>query len=488
MSQAGSEATLLQQDLAHEVPLCVDLDGTLVRTDLLVESWFALLKRNPLAALQAPLWLLRGKASLKHEIARRADLDVRNLPYDNRLLEYLRAQHRNGRSLVLATASNEKYANQVARHLGIFERVIASDGQTNVSADHKRSLLTANFGPRGYDYAGNARCDLAVCGAARQAILVNAARSVERAANRVAFVAHAFSARRTLKPYLSAMRPHQWLKNLLLFVPAVAAHRIAEPALLARVAFAFIAFSLCASSVYLLNDLLDLPADRAHPRKRERPFASGAASAKVGVLVIPALLVASFGIAMLLSGRLAAVMVVYLASTLAYSLWLKGKVMIDVLVLAALYTLRILAGAAAVAIEPSFWLLAFAMFIFLSLAMVKRYAELLDLKRSGTALAQGRGYIVMDLGTIQTQGAASGYCAVLVLALYVNSGEVHANYTHPQAIWLLCPLLLYWVSRMWQKAGLGAMHDDPLIFALKDEVSRWLAAMGAIVLMAASWM
>jgi 4-hydroxybenzoate polyprenyltransferase/phosphoserine phosphatase len=487
MSHADTQAKLFQPGLRHEVPLCVDLDGTLVRTDLLVESWFALLKHNPLAALLAPSWLCWGKARLKHEIARRVDLDAASLPYHAGFLEYLRAQHRQGRRLVLATASNEKYANQVARHLRIFERVIASDAQTNAAAEQKHRLLTERFGVGGYDYAGNARCDLVVCSGARQAILVNPVKALERASSKLPPVARSFSERHTLKPYLHALRPHQWLKNLLLFMPLVAAHRLAEPALVAQVTLAFVAFSLCASSVYLLNDLMDLPADRAHPRKRERPFASGAASAKVGALLIPALLAVAFGIAASLSGALAVALAVYFACTFAYSLWLKGKVMIDVLLLAALYTLRILAGAAAVAIEPSFWLLAFSMFVFLSLAMVKRYAELFDLKRSGIEAAQGRGYMVMDLATIQAQGAAAGYCAVLVLALYINSGDVHAHYAHPQAIWLLCPLLLYWISRMWQKAGLGVMHDDPMIFALKDRVSRWLAAAGAMVLVAASW-
>jgi 4-hydroxybenzoate polyprenyltransferase/phosphoserine phosphatase len=485
MSSADTQAALLHCEVAlnAEVPLCVDLDGTLVRSDLLVESWFALLKCDPLAALLAPFWLYFGKARLKHEIAKRVDLDVRTLPYDGEFLDYLREQHRQGRRLVLATASNEKYAHEVARHLGIFASVVASDAQTNVCGAQKQRMLTQTFGARGFDYAGNARADLAVCAEARQALWVSPQLGVGRAA-RMRFRE---PQRAPLQPYVRALRPHQWLKNLLVFVPLLAAHKFADVTLLVQASVAFVAFGLCASSVYLLNDLFDLPADRAHPRKRYRPFASGAASPKVGLLLVLALLLAAFGIAAALSAALLAVLAAYFVTTLAYSLWLKGKVIVDVLVLAALYTVRVLAGAAAVAIEPSFWLLAFSTFLFLSLAMVKRYAELLDLKSVGNSAAQGRGYQLMDLGTIQSQGVAAGYCAVVVLALYINSSDVPVHYTRPEVIWLLCPLLLYWISRMWQRAGLGAMHDDPIIFALNDRVSRWVGAASAIVVLAASW-
>jgi 4-hydroxybenzoate polyprenyltransferase len=287
--------------------------------------------------------------------------------------------------------------------------------------------------------------------------------------------------------YLRALRLHQWVKNLLVFVPLAAAHKLGNPELLAKAALAFVAFGLCASSVYVLNDLLDLPADRAHARKRQRPFASGAASVRVGVVLIPLLLAAAAAIATMLPLAFLATLAVYHVTTLAYSLWLKGKLMIDVLVLAGLYTLRILAGAAAVAIVPSFWLIAFSMFLFLSLAMVKRYSELLELRDAGVTNARGRGYEVTDLATLQSLGAAAGYCAVLVLALYINSNDVRINYTHPNRIWLLCPLLLYWVSRMWQRAGRGQMHDDPLVFALKDRISRYVGAAGVIVMLAASW-
>jgi len=472
---------------SENVPLCVSLDGPLLRTDLLIESWFGLLRTRALLAILAPYWLMWGKARLKHEIALRTELDVRHLPYDGPLLEYLRDQFRAGRRLVLTTGSNEKYADEVATHLGIFKEVIASNVQTNLSAAAKSRLLVERYGDRGFDYAGNAKTDLQVFPHARQTILVNPAPGVERTVKQPTgkqMFAGTFS---RLGVYLRALRLHQWVKNLLVFVPLAAAHKLGNPELLAKAALAFVAFGLCASSVYVLNDLLDLPADRAHARKRQRPFASGAASVRVGVVLIPLLLAAAAAIATMLPLAFLATLAVYYVTTLAYSLWLKGKLMIDVLVLAGLYTLRILAGAAAVAIVPSFWLIAFSMFLFLSLAMVKRYSELLELRDAGVTNARGRGYEVTDLATLQSLGAAAGYCAVLVLALYINSNDVRINYTHPNRIWLLCPLLLYWVSRMWQRAGRGQMHDDPLVFALKDRISRYVGAAGVIVMLAASW-
>jgi len=475
-------------NLRGEPPLCVDLDGTLVRTDVLVESWFVLLKRNALSAVLVPFWIVHGKARLKHEIALRADIDVQTLPYNKAFIDHLYDQHKQGRRLLLTTATNEKYANQVAQHLGIFESVMASDAQSNLSGERKHQRLVQRFGVGGFDYAGNANSDLLIFQSARRAILVEPEPGVERAAKQVTEVAHYFRSDLTvLRAYLRALRPYQWLKNLLVFVPIASAHRLGEPGLLAQGFLAFVAFSLCASSVYLLNDLIDLPADRAHARKRHRPFAAGAASVKIGLMLVPSLLLASVGIALWLPPAFIALLAGYYLLTLSYSLWIKGEVMMDVVILAALYTMRILAGAAAVSIIPSFWLLAFSMFLFLSLAMVKRFAELLDLKSSESESAEGRGYQVVDLAMVQSLGAAAGYCAVLVLALYINSEDSRVHHVYPEVIWSLCPVLLYWISRMWQVAGRGQMHDDPLVFALTDRVSLWVGVASVTIVLAANW-
>lgn len=286
--------------------------------------------------------------------------------------------------------------------------------------------------------------------------------------------------------YLEALRPHQWAKNLLVFLPLLAAHEATNTALLLQAVLAFLAMSLCASGNYVINDLLDVKADRAHPRKRNRPFASGRIPVNRGPIVATVPFIAGLSLALLLPRGFLLLLGLYLVVSLSYSLYLKSVLLVDVVVLAGLYTIRIIAGGAAVSIPPSFWLLAFSMFLFLSLAMVKRYSELLEHEEVGGSYVPGRGYLRVDLDTLNALGVSGGYLAVLVLALYVNSDEVTATYTHPEAIWLVCPLLLYWISRVWIVAGRGRMHDDPLVFALKDRVTLLAAALSFAILMAAT--
>lgn len=282
--------------------------------------------------------------------------------------------------------------------------------------------------------------------------------------------------------YVETLRPHQWAKNVLVFVPLLAGHQITNLPLLANAALAFVAMSLCASSTYVINDIRDLESDRAHPHKRNRPFASGRIPVRLGFLVALVPFVTGIGIALFLLPRSFLLLLgLYVVASVTYSLYLKSVLLVDVVVLAGLYTVRIIAGGAAVSIVPSFWLLAFSMFLFLSLAMVKRYSELLELTQDA-GYAPGRGYLKADLGTLNALGSSGGYLAVLVLALYVNSEEVAASYSHPEAIWLLCPLLLYWISRVWVLAGRGRMHDDPLIFALKDRVTYMTGVAAVFIL------
>ncbi|MBM3485659.1 MAG: UbiA family prenyltransferase [Alphaproteobacteria bacterium] len=456
--------------------LCVDLDGTLVRTDVGVESILALLKRNPLHALALPVWFARGKASLKHEVARRAEIDAASLPYNEALVEHLRAEKAAGRRLVLATATNERYARAVADHLDLFEAVIASDEATNLKGEAKLARMQAFAGTDGFDYAGNAAPDLRIWPHAREAIVVSPGRGVLDRARRIARVGRVFDAGGgRLADYLRALQPYQWLKNLLLLVPLFAAHRVGEIGLLADVILAFIAFGLTASSVYLVNDLLDLAADRRHARKRYRPIASGRVPVQHAALLAPLLLLLALVIASALPLVFLGMLFLYYVTSTAYSFWLKRVELVDVLVLAGLYTLRIVAGAMAVSVALSFWLLAFSMFFFLSLALVKRYSELLALQEAGGTVAAGRGYQVSDLETLHALGAASGYTSVLVLALYVNSEKVLLLYRHPEAVWLVCPLILYWISRVWLAARRGTLQEDPVLFALRDSPSRCVA-------------
>lgn len=466
-------------------PLAVDLDGTLALTDTLHESILALLRRNPLYLFALPFWLLRGKAHFKREIAHRARPQVATLPYHAPLLDWLREQ-RGQREIVLCTASDAAIARDVADHLAVFDDVLASDGVRNLSGERKAQALAERYGEGGFDYAGNARRDLAVWRRARAAVVVNARPSVARSAARIARVERSFvPARAGVRTWLRALRAHQWAKNLLVFLPLLTAHLALEGETVGRALLAFVAFCLCASSVYLSNDLMDLDADRQHPRKRQRPFAAGELPLVAGFVLAPALLLGAFALALLLPGRFVLVLAVYYLLTVAYSLRLKRVEMLDVIVLAALYTARLLAGAAAIAVPASFWLLAFAMFLFLSLALIKRHTELATLRDLGRVTAAGRGYRTDDLPMLAVLGGASGYLAVLVLALYINSRESERLYRQPELLWLLCPLLLYWLNRAWLLTHRGRMPDDPVVFAVRDPVSLGVLLLAVAIILGA---
>lgn len=466
-------------------PLVVDLDGTLVRTDLLAESFLTLIKQNPLYIFTALFWFLRGKAYLKRQISRRVNLDVTILPYHQELLDHLREQRAHGRRIVLATGADERIARQVADHLGLFDEVLGSDGTTNLSGRRKRDRLVKEFGEKMFDYAGNGRGDIPVWSSARKAILVNVPENLLGVATRTVEVDRIFQIRKKgMKPYVEALRLHQWLKNLLIFIPLVMAHRFLEPDLIVKNLIAFLAFGLCASSVYLSNDLIDLSADRQHPRKRKRPFAAGELSPLFGLLASPWLLGFSLLLGLLLSSNFLWMLVIYYLLNLAYSFYLKQVALLDVILLAGLYTMRIMAGSASVDIWPSSWLLAFSTFIFLSLALVKRYAELV-MMNAETGKVRVRGYQIIDKELLASLGSGSGYVAVLVLAIYISSGKAEILYARHQFIWLLCPLLLYWISYVWLIAHRGAMVDDPLVFTLKDRVSRITLFLAGVVFLLA---
>jgi 4-hydroxybenzoate polyprenyltransferase len=410
-------------------------------------------------------------------------LDVTLLPYNEPFLDYLKEQRRRGRRLILTTASNIKFAKQVAQQLGVFDEILASDEGNNLSGAQKLKRLLNAFGGQKFIYAGNSRTDLAIWSCAKGAILVNPERGVLKKAKRLTNVRRVFDDRSIdFRLFLKALRVHQWSKNLLLFVPIVMAHRINETTLVFQAVLAFISFGVCASSVYLLNDLFDLQADRRHPTKRYRPLAVGTLPIKRAVVLIPALLSISAGIASILPAEFSVAIGSYYTITLAYSMTLKQLAIVDVLVLAGLYTLRLIAGAAAVSVTLSFWLVAFSVFIFLSLALAKRYSEILVLRQDGQSKTNGRSYVAVDLETLAQLGTASGYVAVLVLALYINSEQVRLLYSRPEVIWLLCLLVLYWISLVWFLARRNELHEDPVVFAIKDPRGYWLVLIGILVL------
>jgi len=465
-----------------DVPLCVDLDGTLIRTDMLLESALALVRRNPFFLFRFVVWLVRGRARLKRQIAARAEIDVATLPYDGRVLAWLR-DGGDGRRRVLCTASDQRWADAVAEHVGGFDEALGSDGVRNLGGRGKAAALCERYGERGFDYAGNAATDLHVWRRARRAIVVNARPGVLARARAECEVEQVFGrVGGGWRAWLAALRPHQWAKNALVFVPLLAAHQLFVPGVALRGGFAFAAFCLCASAAYLLNDLLDLDADRRHPRKRARPFASGALPLEAGLAAAPMLTLAAFAIAFALSPGFALVLFAYALVTLAYSLALKRVALVDVLALAGLYTVRIVGGAAAIPVPASSWLLAFSMFLFFGLAMLKRYVEVRGIAAAEQARVAGRGYGAGDLGPIRALGLGSGYLSVLVLALYINSTKSESLYRHYHVLWLLTPILLYWITRAWRLAQRGQLHDDPVVFALTDKASLVALAASAIVI------
>jgi len=469
-------------------PLVVDLDGTLINSDVLLESFLSALVRRPWLLFLLPLWLVRGKAALKAGLAQYGDINVSLLPYNKELVDYLRQQKQSGRRLVLATASNRKFALEVEAHLGLFDDVLASDEHTNLKGGTKAEATIALLGSDDFCYAGNEAADLKVWSVCKTAIIAGPmAKSLERTVSSSCHVERIFATdAATLKTYAKACRLHQWVKNVLVFAPVIAGHKLELEWLVPALA-AFFAFGLCASSVYLVNDMLDLDSDRQHPTKCNRPLASGRLPILNGLMLVPVLLIGAFAIALQLPLMFALTLAIYLVTTTAYSFVLKRIAMLDVIVLAGLYTIRIIGGAFAADIELSFWLLAFSMFVFLSLAIIKRYTELLTMKQQNkTGKARGRGYEVDDLPLLVALGGGAGYLSVLVLALYLNSPDVRHLYEHTSRLWALCPVFLLWVSRMWMTAHRGNMDDDPIVFALKDRGSQIMIVIMAAIFFVAS--
>lgn len=464
--------TALPEDRPTPCPvLIVDLDGTLLRSDLLFETFWSALAADWRGPVRAALTLRAGRAALKRHLAAASAVDIATLPYDADVLAYVRDWRAAGGRTALVTASDEGLATRIADHLGVFDEVHGSDGTRNLKGAVKADFLTARFGDGGFAYMGDAPADLPVWERATKAITVNAPAGLRR---RVAAlgreVEHLGSARAAVGPYLKALRPHQWLKNILVFLPMIAGHRY-DLATLGLSLMAFVAFSLVASAVYVLNDLLDLSADRAHPRKSRRPFASGKVPIAHGSWMAAGLLAGGVLVSASLGWAFLGVMTVYFVATTAYSLHLKRRTIIDIVTLACLYTIRIVAGGVATGIALSVWLLAFSVFFFFALAAVKRQAELVDGVRRGQLAASGRGYHADDLPLISQFAVSAGYVSVLVMALYVNSPAVGELYSYPPALWGICLVLLYWITRMVMVTHRGGMHDDPVVYAAKDRKS-----------------
>lgn len=470
-----------------KLPLFVDLDGTLIKSDALIEGVFQLLRDNLFLVLLFPLWLLRGKVFFKYQIFSRTKLDASTLPYHEEFLHFLRDQKKLGRKLVLVTASHHDMAVDVSEYLGIFDDVMGSR-KVNLKGAAKARAIREYVGSQQYVYAGNAPVDLNVWQEAAAAIVVNAPQwLVTKVETRYKTEKVFPREKNALFLMLRAVRVHQWSKNILIFTPIALSHNLSKLPLIITSLLGFIAFSLVSSSVYLVNDLLDLESDRQHPDNKKRPFASGDLPLWYGFILMPLCFLAGFTTAWQLSEAFFWVLVQYFVITTVYSFHLKRIVIADILVLATLYTWRIYAGGIATHIAISAWLLTFSVFFFLSLALLKRCSELILMEAHKKSANKRRGYFIDDLPQLVSLGTSSGYISVLVFALYVNNEQGSGGlYPNPKILWAVCPFLLYWISRMWLKAHRGEMHTDPLVFALKDRVSYIMIGIGGIIWLIAS--
>ncbi|MEM9435423.1 MAG: UbiA family prenyltransferase [Pseudomonadota bacterium] len=463
--------------------LAVDLDGTLIRTDSLHEALLGLVARDPRMLIRLPGWFGGGRSTLKAQVADHHVVPGEGLPYNEAVLETVRAARNEGRRVALVSAADQRQVAAVADHLGLFDEAHGSTPERNLKGPAKAQLLTERFGAAGFDYIGDSAADVAVWKVARRALTVSADATLRaRAAVANPDITHLAPPAPRGAAMLRAMRPHQWSKNALIFLPVLAAHELTT---LGPVLLAFAAFCLTASAVYVINDLLDLPSDRAHPRKRARPFASGALPPRTGLAMAVGLLLGAALLALAVAqGRFFLALGLYLVVTFAYSLRLKRELIVDVITLAGLYTVRIVAGGAAAAVVLSPWMLGFSMFLFLSLAAVKRQAELTDQATTGRGSA-GRAYEVDDLPVLRGMALSAGYASVMVLALYISSPDVQQLYRSPTILWGICPLLLYWVSRMVMVTHRGRMTDDPIVFAARDRTSLLVVAACVAVVFAA---
>ena len=476
------EAPVEAEEALRE-PLCVDLDGTLVRTDLLYEQLLQLVRQKPLALLSLPGWLKGGKAAFKQKLAAMTRLDLDTLPINEPLVDYLVVERAKGRELALLSAADDSVVQAFAARMGLFSWARGSDGHTNLAGSKKLTVVREHY-DGDFAYAGNARVDLPIWSESAAALVAGeACRRLSEVEERTTVEAtfpygpQGLPAR--ARAWAKALRPHQWAKNLLVLAPVMLAGPLAGWGDFAEAGLGFVIFGLLASAGYLINDLLDLEADRRHRSKRFRPFAAGEISISHGIAGVAALLVLAAGLMGLMPHAFIPAALAYFAGTLAYSLVLKREPMLDTLMLASLFTVRVYAGAMVLATPVSFWLLTFSMFLFLSLALVKRYAELAELAQTRTAdTIPGRGYAIAELPLLLSVGGAAAVAANVIFVIYLVDEKFPSGiYHHPHWLWLVFPMLMFWLMRVWRLTVQGRMHEDPVFFAVKDRVSLLVGAL-----------
>jgi 4-hydroxybenzoate polyprenyltransferase len=466
---------------AVKLPLCVDLDGTLIKTDLLLESLLAFAKQRRWGIFLILWWWLRGRSFLKRQLAANVKLPLEMLPYRRDVLDFVDGERQSGRQILLVTAADQGMAEKLSSHLGLFDAVYGSDGVVNLKGQAKAGFLAGMLGKGNFDYIGDSNADLPVWSVARAAYVVGSEHLAQRARSKAPVLQLFPSTRFSFITWLRSIRLLHWTKNLLVLLPVVLAHSLRWPAWRDSVA-GFLLFGGCASGLYILNDLLDLHSDRLHPSKSKRPFAAGEFSLRAGLVQSTLLTGSSLLAAVFVDPRFAATLLAYAILTVAYSWKLKKIPLLDIFVLSSFYTIRIWSGGIISGTPVSDWLMAFSLFFFLSLAMAKRHSEL---QRAGKLVeegASGRGYVMKDRELLAMLGIASSFAAVVILCLYARSPEVSILYGSPTQLLWLCPVVLYWLSRVWLLSGRGELDHDPVLFAVRDRTSWVLAAVAIFIL------
>ncbi len=474
---------------SNNIPLIIDLDGSLICTDTLFESCLLFIKKYPLRMFALLKWSWGGKAHFKNELSKHVIPNAELLPYRTKVLELAKEAKIAGREVYLITGANQRIADKVSKIHNIFVTTIGSNKNFNLEGKSKLEKIKETLEAKEFDYIGNSKSDLPMWAEARTAFICSNNKILKKRLKAVNqdIVSIESERKPTIRQGIKELRIYQWSKNVLVFLALFMSHRILELDLLTNNLVAFISFSLIASSVYILNDLFDLESDRKHPTKKNRPLASGAISIVSGILSVPALLFCGFLLSLiLLPSNFTLILLLYFVTTTAYSLYLKEILFIDVILLGALYTLRIVAGGLATGVEVSSWLLGFSGFFFLSLAFMKRYTDLILFKRNSQEELFGRGYAIEDMDFVQKTGIASGFISLLILALYITSEQVFVLYSAPLLLWLTIPAVLYWLMRMWYMAHKGKMTDDPIIYAIKDKSSYVVFIIVLITIIAAT--
>lgn len=463
-------------------PLCVDLDGTLMRSDTTLEGVVGAIKRAPWVLILIPLWLRNGIAYCKMRLASYASIDISLLPWNLEIVEYIKAVRASGRPIWLVTGTYIQYADQVAQYWGLFDEVLASDQRLNLTGANKARVLVERCGERGFDYIGNEYKDRHIWLKAHDALVVDCNDQLQNRLPMIAFSKVFTQSECSIQTTFHALRVHQWVKNLLVFIPLLTLPSAVNGFSLISATLGFLAFGVAASATYLVNDLFDLDADRQHPKKSARAFAAGKLSLRNGLLMIAGLTLFATLLTLILPPLFALALLAYVIGTLAYSFKLKQCIGVDIIILAGLYLSRVIAGAGAIDAKLSFWLLAFSLFLFLSLAIIKRIAELTQAEQCNQPSVTGSSYTTDDRFLLMSLGAASGYNALLVLILYINAPEAVSHYQHPALLWLLCPAFLYWITRIWLLTARGLIQDDLLVFAIKDRSSGWVGVFCLLVM------